>query len=180
MNAYEQECVSDNRLAVNSRESRLVTTSPTLGRGYRYRILVFAGLMLFTGRAFAQCGDGNCGFSETPCTCAQDCGIPPTVEHCTQPGDQDCDGLGDFNDPDCDLGTYGACCGYTGYAGVTCLVMDWSVCPGEWQGEGTVCLGSTDGDWFDDFCDNCPNDANQDQTWTGRSPPPSKPVLEIA
>jgi hypothetical protein len=44
------------------------------------------------------CGDGICDLSEDRCTCAADCGVPPTVElDCTDGVDDDCDG-----DIDCD------------------------------------------------------------------------------
>ena len=51
------------------------------------------------------CGDGTCDFGEDPCSCPDDCGIPPAVEEpdltCTDGKDNDCDGSIDCNDSDC-------------------------------------------------------------------------------
>ena len=49
------------------------------------------------------CGDGNCDPGEDQCNCSADCGTPPTTEtNCTDGIDNDCDGLTDMDDPDCD------------------------------------------------------------------------------
>jgi hypothetical protein len=49
------------------------------------------------------CGDGTCNGSEDPCSCANDCGNPPTseAELCTNGADDDCDGFADCDDADC-------------------------------------------------------------------------------
>ncbi len=66
------------------------------------------------------CGDGSCHsvIGETQCTCQCDCGPPGSVEgSCGNTRDDDCDGLTDCADPDCqnrDLdgdGSAGAPCG---------------------------------------------------------------------
>ena len=51
------------------------------------------------------CGDGTCDPDEDSCSCAADCGAPPSSElpesTCTDGLDNDCDGLIDSDDPDC-------------------------------------------------------------------------------
>ncbi len=49
------------------------------------------------------CGDGTCDPGETSCSCASDCGAPPASEAglCSDGIDNDCDGLTDGADPDC-------------------------------------------------------------------------------
>lgn len=48
------------------------------------------------------CGDATCGASETTCSCATDCGAPPTTEtSCGDGLDEDCDGATDCTDTDC-------------------------------------------------------------------------------
>lgn len=54
------------------------------------------------GSGGGTCGDGSCDGGETPCTCAIDCGEPPATEmQCSDGLDDDCDGLVDDADPDC-------------------------------------------------------------------------------
>jgi FtsP/CotA-like multicopper oxidase with cupredoxin domain len=49
-----------------------------------------------------SCGDGTCGAGETRCSCAADCGAPPTSEtSCGDGLDADCDGDVDCADADC-------------------------------------------------------------------------------
>jgi hypothetical protein len=49
-----------------------------------------------------ECGDGLCGPGEDSCSCAIDCGGPPTFEFvCTDFVDNDCDGAIDCADMDC-------------------------------------------------------------------------------
>ncbi len=53
----------------------------------------------------SYCGDGTCNPDEDQCTCSQDCGLPPATEtSCTDGIDNDCDGLIDFDDTDCECG----------------------------------------------------------------------------
>ncbi len=50
------------------------------------------------------CRDTLCEGSETPCSCPDDCGAPPTAEslqQCSDGLDNDCDGLADGLDSDC-------------------------------------------------------------------------------
>jgi hypothetical protein len=48
------------------------------------------------------CGDGTCDPGEDQCSCADDCGNPPSTEsNCTDGLDNDCDGKTDTADPDC-------------------------------------------------------------------------------
>lgn len=52
--------------------------------------------------ACEPCGNGVCGQGESPCTCAADCGSPPSTEtNCADGLDNDCDGMIDALDPDC-------------------------------------------------------------------------------
>lgn len=49
-----------------------------------------------------SCGDGECSATESPCTCAADCGSPPEFETpCGNGVDDDCDGNPDCADADC-------------------------------------------------------------------------------
>ena len=51
------------------------------------------------------CGDWVCNGNETACTCAGDCGAAPASEStCTDLIDNDCDGVIDCNDSDCNPG----------------------------------------------------------------------------
>ena len=51
------------------------------------------------------CGDGTCDPGEDSCSCAADCGTPPSSEllesTCADGLDNDCDGVIDAEDPDC-------------------------------------------------------------------------------
>ena len=49
------------------------------------------------------CGDGTCDAGEDQCSCADDCGNPPSTEeeNCSDSLDNDCDGLTDGADSDC-------------------------------------------------------------------------------
>lgn len=48
------------------------------------------------------CGDGTCDAGESSCSCPDDCGAPPSTEtQCSDGLDDDCDGLVDGDDPDC-------------------------------------------------------------------------------
>lgn len=48
------------------------------------------------------CGDDNCDPDEDLCGCSTDCGTPPSIEtFCNDGIDEDCDGLTDCNDTDC-------------------------------------------------------------------------------
>ena len=56
----------------------------------------------------AFCGDGTCDIGEDSCSCESDCGAPPTTEtQCSDGADNDCDGLIDGDDPDCQECTLG-------------------------------------------------------------------------
>jgi hypothetical protein len=51
----------------------------------------------------SSCGDGTCDADEDPCSCA-DCGTPPALEvDCSDGLDDDCDGLVDGADEDCQV-----------------------------------------------------------------------------
>ena len=57
------------------------------------------------------CGDGSCDLGEDECNCPQDCGTPPGTEiECADGIDNDCDGLTDGDDPDCQCGGKNAPC----------------------------------------------------------------------
>ena len=48
------------------------------------------------------CGNATCDTGEDSCSCAVDCGAPPTIEtFCTDAVDNDCDLITDCNDADC-------------------------------------------------------------------------------
>ncbi|MBW2529303.1 MAG: hypothetical protein JRI23_34320 [Deltaproteobacteria bacterium] len=65
------------------------------------------------------CGNGVCESSEDRCSCAADCGMPPTGEtSCTDGADEDCDGLVDCDDADCDAAP--ACLPTTGCGNGIC------------------------------------------------------------
>lgn len=52
--------------------------------------------------ACAFCGDATCDAGEDSCSCAGDCGAPPSTEtSCTDGFDEDCDGNTDCDDSDC-------------------------------------------------------------------------------
>jgi len=54
------------------------------------------------------CGDTTCDALEDQCTCAVDCGAPPSTEtSCDDGVDNDCDGLIDGGDTDCSICTLG-------------------------------------------------------------------------
>ncbi len=58
------------------------------------------------GSGGETCGDGTCDAGETACSCAADCGTPPDTEsQCSDGIDNDCDGLADGDDPDCQGGS---------------------------------------------------------------------------
>ena len=49
------------------------------------------------------CGDGICKNKENSCNCSSDCGTPPPIEeNCSDGTDNDCDGLIDCDDEDCE------------------------------------------------------------------------------
>jgi sialate O-acetylesterase len=49
------------------------------------------------------CGDANCDLGEDQCSCATDCGTPPSTEsNCSDGVDNDCDGSEDCIDSDCE------------------------------------------------------------------------------
>jgi beta-glucanase (GH16 family) len=51
----------------------------------------------------AYCGDGTCSDPEDLCNCPDDCGTPPATETVCDDGlDDDCDGVTDCEDIDCD------------------------------------------------------------------------------
>ncbi len=57
------------------------------------------------------CGDGSCDPGEDQCNCSADCGTPPLTEtNCTDGIDNDCDGLTDMEDPDCECTPSGEPC----------------------------------------------------------------------
>lgn len=54
------------------------------------------------------CGDGTCDIDEDSCSCDLDCGAAPSTEtQCSDGADNDCDGLIDGDDPDCQECTLG-------------------------------------------------------------------------
>ena len=54
------------------------------------------------GAAEPLCVDGTCDPGEDPCSCSDDCGIPPLIETACNDGvDEDCDGSIDCDDEDC-------------------------------------------------------------------------------
>jgi sialate O-acetylesterase len=56
------------------------------------------------------CGDGSCDPGEDQCSCADDCGTPPSTEtFCDDGVDEDCDGGADCADPTADCDTALAC-----------------------------------------------------------------------
>ncbi|MCH8148967.1 MAG: hypothetical protein IH987_13475, partial [Planctomycetes bacterium] len=68
-----------------------------------------------------ECGNGECAADESPCTCSEDCGDPPSSEDpgssCADGVDNDCDALTDCEDPDCvtacpvpTVSAWGVCC----------------------------------------------------------------------
>jgi hypothetical protein len=81
------------------------------------------------------CGDGDCTGDEDPCSCAQDCGSPPTAETglCTDGVDNDCDTYTDCDDSDCS-------------ADLACICNNNGICE----------LGED--------CNNCPIDCRQKTT----------------
>lgn len=64
------------------------------------------------GAVVPVCGDGNCDPGENECSCAGDCGTPPSTESVCDDGvDEDCDGEADCADPtgECDFDPVCAC-----------------------------------------------------------------------
>lgn len=60
---------------------------------------------MFVRRPVPVCGNGILEPGETPCNCPADAGDPPATEtNCSDGIDNDCDGLIDGDDPDCDAG----------------------------------------------------------------------------
>lgn len=49
-----------------------------------------------------QCGNGDCDPGESPCSCPADCGMPVN-ENCFDGVDNDCDGMIDDDDRDCQI-----------------------------------------------------------------------------
>jgi sialate O-acetylesterase len=84
------------------------------------------------------CDDGYCDPVEDPCGCPEDCGAPPTTESdCDNGADDDCDGLTDCDDLDCDEQ---AVC-----AGVDCsTILDKKACNRQptchWDNRNKLCL----------------------------------------
>lgn len=118
-----------------------------------------------------DCGNGICDPGETPCNCAEDCGQPPATEtNCSDGVDNDCDGLIDCDDPDCDddlacIGV-GACC----LPGGGCIVTTEADCTGGgvFLGSGSSCDAcqgplDSDNDEVIDTQDNCPLTSNANQ-----------------
>jgi FtsP/CotA-like multicopper oxidase with cupredoxin domain len=63
----------------------------------------FAETYPLGGGTGPMCGDNTCDAGEDSCSCAGDCGAPPTAEtSCTDGNDEDCDGATDCDDSDCD------------------------------------------------------------------------------
>jgi len=105
------------------------------------------------------CGDGSCDFQqgENRCTCQCDCGPPPATEtSCSGNQDEDCDGLTDCNDADCN----GADNDGDGYAGICggpdCDDFD----PNRNPGEPENCTDGIDNDC--DFADCADSDCHGD------------------
>lgn len=62
------------------------------------------------GTSDPVCGDGSCDPGEDQCSCASDCGTPPSTETVCDDGlDEDCDGDADCADPTGDCDAYPAC-----------------------------------------------------------------------
>jgi FtsP/CotA-like multicopper oxidase with cupredoxin domain len=96
------------------------------------------------------CGDSECTGSEDSCSCAADCGAPPSSElACTDGLDLDCDGLTDCDDPDCDAD---AACAAPFCGDMTCDVdEDVCSCSADCGAPPTSETSCTDG--TDDDCD---------------------------
>ncbi len=110
------------------------------------------------------CGDGACNGLEDSCSCQLDCGTPLTAEAaCSDGVDDDCDGLIDCDDPDCepDAACAPPACDNDGVcdsgedcrtcpndcAGVLKGKPDKRYCCGDghvqpWEGDGSICDGN--------------------------------------
>ncbi len=118
-----------------------------------------------TDCADADCDGETCGahgrvcdHSTLSCVCTGNGGTPETAEsNCGDGYDNDCDGLVDCDDPDCD----GDTCGGTGYSGMVCQYSTTScVCSG--NGGTPETTETTCNDGYDNDCDGVTDCADSD------------------
>jgi hypothetical protein len=109
------------------------------------------------------CGDGTCNATEDQCSCAEDCGDPPSSEAglCTDGVDNDCDTATDCDDSDCSSDPACIC----NHNGVCEGEEDCTNCPSDCiSGSGVGCGNGVCEPAIGENCESCPADCAGKQT----------------